>query len=60
VENAYPIYHINYQEDRKAFIQACETIPNLTLLGRTGNFDYINMDATIKEALDLARSLPQR
>ncbi len=60
VENAYPIYHVNYQEDRKAFIQASATMPNLHLLGRTGNFDYINMDATIKEALDLARSLALR
>jgi len=44
VRNAYPIYEIGYKDKLKKIKKEFSKFDNLKIIGRTGNFDYINMD----------------
>jgi len=52
--HAYPIYRIGYAEHRRRALDILARWPTLHLVGRTGSFQYLNMDAVIKQALHLA------
>ena len=54
---AYPIYDINYLENLKIVKDFISSYENLFLLGRTGSFKYINMDACMEEGLMLGSSI---
>ena len=57
VPDAYPVYHIGYADDVAAVRDYLAHWPSLHLTGRTGSFQYMNMDKVIKEALRLAEDL---
>lgn len=57
VSHAYPAHHIGYAADLARASGAIDRWPNLHLLGRTGTFRYLNMDAVIRDGLALAREL---
>jgi len=57
--HAYPIYRVGYAEHCSRVSSAVSRWPTLHLLGRTGTFRYLNLDAVIREGLDLAGSLCQ-
>jgi len=57
VSHAYPIYRVGYAEPLARAVAALARWPNLHLLGRTGTFRYLNLDAVIRDGLDLARTL---
>jgi protoporphyrinogen oxidase len=57
VSHAYPVYRVGYAEHRSRVHSALSRWPTLHLLGRTGTFRYLNLDAVIRECLDLAGSL---
>jgi protoporphyrinogen oxidase len=59
VSHAYPVYRVGYAEHRSRVSSALSRWPTLHLLGRTGTFRYLNLDAVIREGLDLAGSLCQ-
>jgi protoporphyrinogen oxidase len=59
VSHAYPVYRVGYAEHRSRVSSALSRWPSLHLLGRTGTFRYLNLDAVIREGLDLAGSLCQ-
>jgi protoporphyrinogen oxidase len=59
VSHAYPVYRVGYAEHRSRVRSALSRWPTLHLLGRTGTFRYLNLDAVIREGLDLAGSLCQ-
>ena len=59
VSHAYPVYRVGYAEHIARAQSALSRWPTLHLLGRTGTFRYLNLDAVIREGLDLAGSLCQ-
>jgi protoporphyrinogen oxidase len=59
VSHAYPVYRVGYAQHRSRVRSALSRWPTLHLLGRTGTFRYLNLDAVIREGLDLAGSLCQ-
>jgi protoporphyrinogen oxidase len=59
VSHAYPVYRVGYAEHIARAQSALFRWPTLHLLGRTGAFRYLNLDAVIREGLDLAGSLCQ-
>jgi protoporphyrinogen oxidase len=59
VSHAYPVYHVGYGADLSNAVAAVGRFPDLHLLGRTGTFRYLNLDAVIREGITLAQSLCQ-
>jgi protoporphyrinogen oxidase len=59
VSHAYPVYRVGYAEHCSRVSAALSRWPTLHLLGRTGTFQYLNLDAVIREGLHLAGSLCQ-
>ncbi len=57
VPHAYPIYRVGYAETVQRARGLLARWPTLHLLGRTGSFQYLNMDGVIEQALRLARRL---
>lgn len=57
IEYAYPIYDINYRHNVGVVKNYTSAFKNLFLLGRTGAFEYINIDSCIDNGLKLGNSL---
>ncbi len=58
VPEAYPCYLIGYERElQRARGYLAERWPTLHLLGRTGAFQYMNMDAVIRQGIQAADSL---
>lgn len=55
--HAYPVYEVGYEEHLARANAALDRWPTLHRLGRTGSFQYLNMDAVIRDGLQLARTL---
>ncbi len=56
IQETYPLYTLNYiRKLNRNFMWVNETMPNLTLLGRTGRFWYNNMDHSIDASLRVAK-----
>jgi len=53
IQNAYPVYDLNYKEKLNAIVKFLES-ENVFLLGRTGMFRYNNLDNSIEMAFELA------
>jgi protoporphyrinogen oxidase len=54
---AYPIYKVGYKGHLDKIMGHLSSISNLHLVGRTGTFQYLNMDHVIKEGGSVAREL---
>ena len=50
----YPIRLVKEKEQLLAYVEAARTAEGVTFLGRLGTYRYLDMDVTIKEALDVA------
>jgi protoporphyrinogen oxidase len=59
VSHAYPVYQVGYTSHLTRVASALARWPTLHLLGRTGTFQYLNMDAVIRGGLELAGRLCQ-
>jgi protoporphyrinogen oxidase len=57
VKNAYPLYRIDYGKNLWIIKDFLSRYKNLYTIGRTGNFNYLNMDDCIEEGLSLAEVL---
>ena len=57
VSHAYPTYRIGYADDLRRVQEVLTHWPTLHLAGRTGSFQYLNMDAVIRQAIHLADTL---
>lgn len=55
--HAYPIYRVGYAAELHRVREALTRWPTLHLAGRTGTFEYLNMDAVIRQAIQLADTL---
>ena len=54
---AYPIYDLNYKSRLQVVKDYFEKLPKFHLVGRTGNFEYINSDKVVEEGLLLAERI---
>jgi protoporphyrinogen oxidase len=59
VSHAYPVYQVGYTDHLARTTSVLARWPTLHLLGRTGTFRYLNMDAVIRDGLQLAKTLCQ-
>jgi protoporphyrinogen oxidase len=57
IRHAYPIYRIGYTDALENAHRFLSQWPTLHLTGRTGQFQYLNMDAVISQARQLAAHL---
>ena len=48
VEHGYPVYHVGYERDRRALLDAVGRFANVHTAGRQGLFRYIFMDAAMQ------------
>lgn len=55
--DSYPIYPLDYLDRLKVLWDRLRTVPNLSAVGRTGQFYYNNMALTICLGMDLSRKL---
>lgn len=52
----YPIRLVNDKEMLSRYIKRAEQLQNITFVGRLGTYRYLDMDVTIKEALEAAET----
>jgi protoporphyrinogen oxidase len=57
LDETYPIYTINYQENLFKALSSLDDFPNYIPLGRTGSFWYNNMDHSIAQAMQQAQAI---
>jgi UDP-galactopyranose mutase len=51
----YPIRLVDEKAMLADYVEAAEGVPNVTFVGRLGTYRYLDMDVTIREALDTAQ-----
>jgi protoporphyrinogen oxidase len=56
-DEAYPIYHIGFQNDLKIVFKYLKSLNNIFTTGRQGLFRYVNIHATMQLAIQKARSI---
>ena len=54
---AYPVYYIGYEEKLRAYHNFLERYNNISLVGRTGSFKYMNSDGVIEDVFRLMNEL---
>ena len=57
VEHGYPIYHLGYDEDRRALLAEVARFANVRTAGRQGLFRYVFMDAAMQMGMQAARQM---
>ncbi|MGO8996669.1 MAG: FAD-dependent oxidoreductase [Polyangiaceae bacterium] len=57
VEHGYPVYHLGYDDDRRALLTAVERFANVRTAGRQGLFRYVFMDAAMQMGIEAARQM---
>ena len=53
----YPIYHLDYADDRRRVLAHVGSTPGLVSCGRQGGFRYIFMDTAMEMGIQAARTL---
>ena len=53
----YPIINNQNLDTFEKYKLYCSQIKNFYLLGRLGNYKYINMDVAVKSAMDMANEI---
>jgi protoporphyrinogen oxidase len=57
VEHGYPVYHLGYDDDRRALLAEVERFANVRTAGRQGLFRYVFMDAAMQMGIEAARQM---
>jgi protoporphyrinogen oxidase len=57
VSHGYPVYHLSYDEDRRALLGEVSRFSNVRSAGRQGLFRYIFMDAAMSMGVAAAESM---
>ncbi len=57
VEEGYPIYHLDYRQERARVLAYCGATPNLVSVGRQGSFRYVFMDTAMEMGVAAAEQL---
>lgn len=57
IPNAYPIFEIGYDADRRKICDYLESFGNLRVIGRGGMFQYFNMDHAMESGVAVAEEI---
>ncbi len=57
VTDAYPLFDLGYKENLSIILSFLSQIRNLELIGRTGTFQYINMDMVLLHGINCAQKI---
>ena len=57
VPKAYPIHELGYREPYGIIMNYLGKFQNLHTIGRTGRFEYLNMDSAIQSGMEAAESI---
>ncbi len=57
VPKAYPIHELGYREPYGIIMNYLKKFQNLHIIGRTGRFEYLNMDSAIQSGMEAAESI---
>jgi protoporphyrinogen oxidase len=57
VVHGYPVYHLGYDEDRRALLGEVARFENVRTAGRQGLFRYVFMDAAMQMGMQAARQM---
>lgn len=57
ITHAYPLFDIGYEKNLSTIFSFLSHINNLELIGRTGTFQYINMDIVLLHGINCARKI---
>jgi protoporphyrinogen oxidase len=57
VEHGYPVYHLGYDDDRRALLAEVDRFTNVRTAGRQGLFRYVFMDAAMQMGIEAARQM---
>ncbi|GMT42987.1 MAG: hypothetical protein IEMM0002_1398 [bacterium] len=57
VPKAYPLFSVGFREPLNKIMNYLKNFDNLKVIGRTGTFDYLNMDLAIKSGIDAAEEV---
>ena len=60
VPNAYPIFEIGYDGDRRKICDYLRSFENLQVIGRGGKFQYFNMDHAMESGIAAADEIVAR
>jgi protoporphyrinogen oxidase len=60
VAHGYPVYHLDYDRDRRLLLQEVDRFSNVLTAGRQGLFRYIFMDAAMKMGIRAAEQVISR
>ena len=60
VEHGYPVYHLGYDDDRRALLGYVERFANVRTAGRQGLFRYVFMDAAMQMGIEAAPADDER
>ncbi len=54
IENAYPVFTLDFRENLSTVLEYIEGFDNLFIAGRSGKFEYYNMDHAIESGIEAA------
>jgi protoporphyrinogen oxidase len=57
ITHAYPIFDIDYKKNIKLILTYLSQFSNLELIGRTGTFQYLNMDLVLLHGLNCGKKI---
>ncbi len=57
INHAYPIFDINYEENIQLVRSYLSQLENLDLIGRTGTFQYLNMDLVLLHGISCGKKV---
>ena len=57
VPKAYPLYEVGYTEYYSRILEYLKNFKNLHIIGRTGMFQYLNMDGAIESGIEIAEDI---
>jgi len=57
VEHGYPVYHLDYDRDRRLLLSEVQRFANVRTAGRQGLFRYVFMDAAMQMGLRAAEQM---
>ena len=57
VPHGYPVYHLGYDQDRRALLAEVDRYANVRTAGRQGLFRYVFMDAAMRMGIHAAEQM---
>ena len=55
LNHVYPVFKVEYEEEKKIILEKLNPFENIYIGGRSGLFEYINMDQAINMEMNIAK-----